>query len=75
MKQTAKRMPASKFRAWMKRMGFNQIEAAAALGITRTTVRQYSGWGDFDGRGSKGAPPHIALACEALERRRKEGGS
>jgi len=70
--KVAKRMPASQFRAWLKRMGYTQDMASRALGATRTSVRRWSGSAAI-GKGSKGAPPHIALACEALEARKGAG--
>ena len=66
--KTAKRMTPAAFRAWMRRMGFRHkhTEAARELGCTRMSVRQ---WARTQGNG---APPHVALACEALERRRED---
>jgi len=50
-------MDAKSFCDWMERMDFNNLEAAAALGISRNTVPTYR---------KEGAPLYIALACAAL---------
>jgi len=45
--------------AWMNRLGYNQTEAASALGIARSTLDRY-----LDG--SVRIPHSIALACAAV---------
>jgi transcriptional regulator with XRE-family HTH domain len=46
--------------AWMTRLRLNKSEAAASIGIARSTLDRY-----LDG--SVKVPPSIALACAAVE--------
>jgi len=50
-------MNAKEFCDWMARMDLNNLEAAAALGISRNTVPRYK---------KEGTPLYIDLACAAL---------
>ncbi len=47
--------------AWMNRLGLNKAQAAASLGIARTTLDRYLS-------GDKPIPRAVELACSALER-------
>ena len=59
------------FKAWREAMGFNQSEAAAALGVSTGTVVNYeAGKRREDGRPVR-IPLSIALACSALFHRLK----
>lgn len=50
-------MTGDDFTAWMQHMGYNRLQAAAALGVGRNTVPRWM---------NEGAPLHVALACTAL---------
>jgi len=52
-------MTPSTLTTWMRRLGYNKVQAAEALGIARTTLDRY-----LDGR--QAIPRTIALACAAL---------
>jgi len=52
-------MTATSLRAWRKRLGLSQRDAAEALGVS---LRQYS---DYE-RGIAEVPQTVALACAAL---------
>lgn len=54
-------MTADDLRAWRKRFGFTQAQAADALGVSKSLVR-----GIEEGRRTFRRP--IQLLCEALER-------
>ncbi|WP_420961086.1 helix-turn-helix domain-containing protein [Brucella sp. IR073] len=49
------------FKAWRERMGFNRVQAAEALGVSRNMPQRYE-----DGHAE--IPLYIALACAALVR-------
>ena len=51
---------------WCERLGLNYVEAAAALGIGRSTLARYRN-DDVD------IPLSIELACAELERRATQG--
>jgi DNA-binding transcriptional regulator YiaG len=55
-------MTPSDFRAARKRLGLSRSEMADALGVSETTVSNWS-WGHA------AIPLHLALAIETLERR------
>ena len=46
--------------AWMNRLGLNKAQAAASLGIARSTLDRYLS-------GSKPIPKLVELACRAVE--------
>ena len=46
--------------AWMNRLGINKSQAAASLGIARTTLDRYLS-------GDKPIPKLVELACRAVE--------
>ena len=52
-------MTPESFLAWRERMGLNAVQAAAAIGCTRDTIRRYE-------RGGTPIPRYIALACRAI---------
>ncbi|KAA6205649.1 MAG: XRE family transcriptional regulator [Candidatus Tokpelaia sp.] len=59
-------MDKEKFKLWRKKMGFSQIEAAKALGISRLSVQNYErGMRLEDGRPVR-IPHPVALACAAI---------
>ena len=47
------------FTAWMKRLGYNQVRAAEAIGTTRQSVAKMS-------RGEMPVSRTVALACSAI---------
>ncbi|WP_188825070.1 XRE family transcriptional regulator [Brucella endophytica] len=49
------------FTAWRERMGFNRVQAAEALGLSRNMPQRYED-------GAAEIPLYIALACAALIR-------
>ena len=57
-------MTASQFRAWMERMGLTLDAAASALDIGRRTIARYRA-------GHWPIPSVVALACEALSKRKR----
>lgn len=57
-------MTAKEFHAWRERVGLPSWDAVAkALGMSRRTIYRYQ-------RGEQTIPQVVALACEAIERRR-----
>jgi predicted transcriptional regulator len=52
------------FNQWLERMGYTQIKAAEELGLTPSTIYNYTG-------NRNRIPKCVVLACEALETRRK----
>jgi len=59
-------MKTEQFKAWRKKMGFTQQQAADALGVYARTITNYErGQRYEDGREVK-IPESIALACSAL---------
>ena len=54
------------FKAWRAAMGFNQIEAAKALGLSKSSIELYEkGRRRDDGRPVE-IPLTVALSCTAL---------
>ncbi|WP_454813791.1 helix-turn-helix domain-containing protein [Labrys neptuniae] len=59
-------MDPEQFKAWRRHMGFSQIEAARALGISKGSVELYeAGKRRDDGRPVE-IPKTVALACAAI---------
>lgn len=58
------RMKGADFKRWRKALGYNQKEAAEALGLKRRVVQYYEK-GERDGK-SVEIPKYIRLACYAL---------
>lgn len=59
-------MTAEQFKAWMEQMNYTDDQAAQALGVAPTTVRNYKrGWRDGGDRAVE-IPTAVALACEHL---------
>lgn len=59
-------MTADQFRSWRKGLGLTQAAAAAALGVSKSSVELYeAGKRRDDGRLVE-IPRHIALACAAI---------
>lgn len=56
-------LPTEAFRAWMNIHHLSLTEAAAAIGLTRRTVSQYSS-------GNRPIPRTVALACKGWEAER-----
>jgi len=52
-----RRMSASEFEAWMKRVDLNITHAALALGVTRGSINRWR---------ISGAPPLVRLATESV---------
>jgi plasmid maintenance system antidote protein VapI len=52
-------MTSDSLAAWMERLGFNKVRAAAALGISRNTLDGYL-------TGKHDIPKTVALACAAI---------
>lgn len=62
------------FKAWRAEMGFNQIKAAEALGLSKSTIELYEkGKRRDDGR-AVDIPVTVALACAALYHKNKPWG-
>lgn len=51
-------MTADEFAAWRKRMGYNRVQAADALGLGRNQPQRYEE--------GQPIPKYIALACAAI---------
>jgi hypothetical protein len=62
--QAGRAMPTEAFRAWMNTHHLSLTEAAAAIGLTRRTVSQYSS-------GNRPIPRTVALACKGWEVERR----
>lgn len=54
------------FKAWRKRLGLTQQEAADALGVCRKTIQNYE-------NSKKPLKAHIPLACDAITQRLMRG--
>jgi len=52
-------MTPTTFTAWRERLGLNTVQAAKALGCSRTTIQAYEA-------GRSPIPRYVALACAAL---------
>lgn len=57
-------MTSDSFVAWREGLEMNRLEVAAALGISRETIRAYE-------TGRHAIPKYIALACAAVRRKLK----
>jgi len=55
------------FKAWRKKQGFTQQQAADALGLFRVTIVNYERGSRMDSPNEVKIPLHIALACAAIE--------
>jgi transcriptional regulator with XRE-family HTH domain len=53
-------------RSWRKGLGLTQAEAAAALGLDRSTILNYEAGKRRGGGGAVRIPRHVELACERL---------
>ena len=63
-------MDAADFKAWRESLGLSQRKAAKTLGVSAVTIQLYErGFRHDDGRPVI-IPERIALACEAVTRRR-----
>lgn len=63
------------FKAWRSVMGFNQIQAAEALGLSKSSIELYEkGTRRDDGRPVE-IPLTVALACSALYHKNKPWGA
>jgi len=56
--------PPAEFKAWRKRLGLTQEQAAAELGLTRRAIVHYE-------RGARMISKVVRLACEAVEMRKR----
>jgi DNA-binding XRE family transcriptional regulator len=54
------------FRAWRKRLGLSQVAAAAALGISESSVANYESGFRREDRRPVVIPKVVALACAAI---------
>ena len=69
-RRAAKGMDAADFKAWRESLGLSQRKAAKTLGVSAVTIQLYErGFRHDDGRPVI-IPERIALACEAVTRRR-----
>lgn len=50
-------MTAEDFNAWLKHVGYSDRKAARALGISRSTVKNYR---------ERGGPRYLGLTCSAI---------
>lgn len=67
-------MTADDFKAWRKEMGFTQVQAAEALGISRPSVELYELGVRRDNGKAVVIPLTVALACKALFHRLEPWG-
>lgn len=60
-------MTGSEFRAWRKRLGWTQQQAAEALGISVSQIIDYESGSKRGTDRAAPIPRVVALACQALE--------
>jgi len=63
------------FKAWRAVMGFNQIEAGKALGLSKSTIELYEKGKRRDTGAPVEIPLTVALACTALWHKMKPWNS
>lgn len=66
-RQLAQPTTISPFRAWRRRLGFSQIEAAKALGLSESRIMDYEKGVTRGHERPAPVPRHVALACAAIE--------